>query len=392
MQINRKQKKIPRVAVLVETSTDWGRQVIEGIGNYSRRHGPWNCFVEPHGLGESIIKLPQDWQPDGIVARVHNREVCEYLADIQIPVVNVSGTQLSYADWARVSIDEPACVHMALDYLLGLGLRRFAYYGDPTLGRYAEQRTTTYCNIVRGEGYECASYNPPSELLSLPTWGVLQRDRARWLKSLPKPTGIITWGAIQARCVSDSCALEGISIPDEIAIIGIDSDTLVSTMARPALSSVRLSSRRQGFEAAKMLDSLMCGKDPVEKALYISPLGIVPRESTNMLAIPDNNVRKALRYIRDHACENVSVEDVVRYSSMSRRSMERKFMEWIGRSPASEIRRVKLDCVRQLLTDTSLPIGEIAATCGWTYVEYLIPVFKKAFGMTPLQYRKQIEA
>jgi len=390
--VKKRQKKILRVAVLVETSTDWGRQIVEGIGNYSRSNGPWNCFVEPHGLGESIIKLPEDWRPDGIVARVHTQEVYEYLAESKIPVVNVSGTKIASADWPRVSIDEPGCVHMALEYLLGLGLRRFAYYGDPTLGYYAEQRTSTYSKIVRGEGYDCAVYNPSAEILSSPSWGGLQRDRARWLRSLPKPVGIITWGAIQARCVSDSCSLAGIRIPGDAAIIGIDSDVLVSTMARPALSSVRLSSRQQGFQAAAMLDALLRGAEPAEKEQYIAPLGIVPRESTNMLAIADGDVRKALRYIRENSCRNISVSDVAKHSSMSRRSMERKFAEWLGYTPASEIRRVKLECVRHLLTDTSLPIGEIALSCGWPHVEHLIPTFRKVFDMTPLQYRKQVEA
>jgi LacI family transcriptional regulator len=181
-------------------------------------------------------------------------------------------------------------------------------------------------------------------------------------------------------------------IPEEVAILGIGSEHLMSTVVSPTLSEVDLQSKRQGFLAAEMLGRLMSGKRLKRREVRLPPLGILAHESTDLRAIADPCLRKAISFIRTHVDRPLKVSDVLREVPLSRRGLERRFMAVLNRSPAAEIRRARLDKTRRLLAESNLPMSEVARSAGWSYAEHMIPTFKKAFHLTPLQYRKQVQA
>jgi LacI family transcriptional regulator len=158
-------------------------------------------------------------------------------------------------------------------------------------------------------------------------------------------------------------------------------------MASPPLSSVALNTERVGYLAAQLLERMMRGQRRPARDIFIEPLGIVTRQSSDIVAIEDEMVAAALRYIRENACSGIRIADVLEAVPLSRSKLERDFRELLGRSPNAEIRRVQLGRVRQLLVDTDLGLTAIAARTGFSRAEYLCAVFKEKFGQTPGQFR-----
>lgn len=157
----------------------------------------------------------------------------------------------------------------------------------------------------------------------------------------------------------------------------------------PPLSSIIPNGLRAGYEAAGLLARLMAGENLGARPVLVPPTGIVTRQSTDVLAVEDKNVARAVRYIREHACEGICVDDVVRDSGLSRRLLESRFKSHLNRSPHEEITRVQILRVKELLAHTSLPLSEIADRTGFRYVEYLSAVFKNKTGMPPGHFRSE---
>jgi LacI family transcriptional regulator len=218
------------------------------------------------------------------------------------------------------------------------------------------------------------------------------RDRPRleaWLQTLPKPIGILAHNDLRGRHVVDACRRLGIAMPDEVAVLGVDNELPHCEMCNPPLSSIVTDSERIGFEAAGLLDQLMNGKTPPAKRVLIPPLGIVVRQSTDVMATTDSYVAKAVRYIREHAAEGIDVGDVLRHVMISRTALDKRFLKVLGHTPHEEIRRVRLKRARELLAESDLTIEVIAERCGFRHGEYLGAVFLRDFGQTPGEFRAQ---
>jgi len=189
--------------------------------------------------------------------------------------------------------------------------------------------------------------------------------------------------------VLDACRRLGVPVPDEVAVVAVDNDELLCELAHPPLSSVIPNTRRTGYEAAALLDRLMNGGRARGETHLIPPLGVATRQSTDVLAIEDPHVSRAVRYIREHACDGINVRDVLRAVPQSRRLLEARFKKLLGRTPHEEILRVQLRRVKQLLTETDLPLETIAERTGFAHPEYLSVVFRREVGQPPSRYRAQ---
>lgn len=377
----------PEIALLTETSTSWGREVVEGVGGYVRNHRPWHLFLRPQGMEEKA-ELPSDWNGQGIIARVTSLALARSLEAFHVPVVNISGINISGVEFPRVVPDETAVAQTGVQHLRELGLNELGYYVDPAR-KSARQRNAIFSAEIKRLGLSCHTFAIPDSS-ERQDWRAKRERLAAWLKELPKPVGIMAWGDVEARDVADACMKTGILVPEEVAILGIDSDRLINTMNNPVLSGIDLPTRRQGYLAARLLDRLMSGEPPKHTEILLKPLGVNVRASTDIQAIVNPHVRKAMNYIRENARSGITVKDVLEHVPMSRRTLERHFLDVLGRTPAAEIRRFRLETARRLLEESDMPISEVASASGWRYVEHLIPLFKRHYGFTPLQYRKHI--
>jgi LacI family transcriptional regulator len=206
---------------------------------------------------------------------------------------------------------------------------------------------------------------------------------------LPKPLGVFACYDICGQQVLDACRSVGLAVPDEVAVLGVDNDELLCELSSPGLSSVIPDTHRTGYEAAALLARMMQGERLEAFELRITPLGVQRRLSTDVLAIDDPLVVRAVRYIRDHACAPINVQDVLRVVPLSRKGLEARFRNLLNRTVHDEILRVKLDRVKQLLADTDLKVSDIASRTGFEHTEYLSVAFKRETGSTPGRYRMQ---
>jgi LacI family transcriptional regulator len=216
----------------------------------------------------------------------------------------------------------------------------------------------------------------------------MEDELARWLLSLPRPVGVMASYDIRARHVLDACRRVGLAVPDQVAVIGVDNDEFLCNLSDPPITSVAPDTRRTGYEAAALLDRLMSAREKQRgQAVFVQPLGVVTRRSTDAFALGDPDVSAAVRFIREHAYHGITVKDVLAEVPVSRRVLEGRFRKLLGRTPHDEIARIRLERVRQLLRETRLSMDEIARRSGFRNGEYLATAFRREIGTSPNEYR-----
>lgn len=380
--------ELKRVAILIETSTTWGAELVAGIAEYARQHGKWSMFVEPRGRYERL-RLPRDWRGDGIIARVTHPLLGEDLKASRLPAVNVSWIRLRDLAIPQVTADEVAVGKLAAQHFLDRGYRNFAYFGPDARHGYEDRLGPTFSAAISQAGGACHVYQARRSSGNRRGWLAEISDLIPWLRSIPKPAALLTWNDIRARQVTEACRESGLCVPEDVAVLGGEYDALTSEVSIPPLSSIDHNPRRVGNEAARVLNSMMDGQPPPSEPVLIPLRGVIQRQSTNTLAIDDRPLAEALHFIRMNLHRPIGVGDVVEATTLSRRLLEQRFQKAIGRSPAAEIRRVRIERAKQLLSDTRLPVAQIAITSGFNFVEAMNVVFRREVGVTPTQYRRQ---
>jgi LacI family transcriptional regulator len=210
---------------------------------------------------------------------------------------------------------------------------------------------------------------------------------ARWLKQLPTPAGVLAFSDHTAFDIIEVALATGLRVPDDLAVVGINNELLRCEFCEAPISSIDRDGRRLGMEAAALLDRMIQGRDVPDQVL-VPPAGVVVRASSDVLAIDDADVVRALRIIRAEACDELTVESILDRVPISRSSLERRFRKAIGRSPHEEMRRVRLARAKELLLATTMNLAQIAVRSGFSSPSYLSKAFSDAFGLPPSDYRR----
>jgi LacI family transcriptional regulator len=285
-----------------------------------------------------------------------------------------------------VGVDNRALGKMVAAHLLEQGFRNFGVY-EIHSEDYFEERRDDFVQSLRVAGHDCSVFHGGGQSEHPSQWERQQDDLARWVANLPKPVGIMACTDQLGFWLLDACKRVGLSVPDEVAVVGVENEETLCTMATPPLSSVPLGGERIGYEAAALLSRLMKGRRRPKKPILIAPLDIVVRQSSDTVAVEDPELAQAVQFIRTHACDGASVADVLRAVPLSRSLLERKMRLAIGRSPHAEIMRLRLARVKQLLRSTDLSLAQIARRAGFEHSQYMAELFKRKFGQTPGAYR-----
>lgn len=377
-----------RVALLIETSTSWGAAVIDGIGDYIRRHDRWVLYLDHRGVHERL-HVPYLWEGDGIIARVTSAELMQEIAGTALPAVNVSWVQTSNLNLPTVTSDESAVGQLAARHLLDRGLTHFGYYGPPYREHYEDRIEPAFAAVLADAGRSYQTLKPDralrTDVAAHDTLGAL----TTWLTHLPKPVGVLAQNAIGARQIAEACAYAGLRVPDEVAVLAADHDELMASVTAPPLSCIDPSPRQVGYRAAELLDAMMAGQPAPGEPVLIEPRGVINQRSTDTLAVEDETVATALRFIHDNAHRPIKIVDVLEVVTVSRRSLEKRFEKVVGRPPATEIRLARLQRARRLLAETNLPIAEIAERCGFSHPEVMQRLFRRETDLTPSQFRRR---
>jgi LacI family transcriptional regulator len=375
----RRSKGIPHVALIIETSTAYGRAIIRGATRYIREAGPWTVYIEQRSLQDSAPPWLEGWDGDGIISRASTPRSARAVLGTGIPTVDLN-------DQVRAAI-----ARLAAEHLLERGFHHFAYFGFPVF-EWSVRRHDAFAKCVRAAGCEF------HENVSTPrvSWGHQQSSwegevegAARWIKGLPKPLGVMTGNDPRGIQLLDACRRAGVAVPEEVAVVGVDNDELVCDLAYPPLSSVIPDAARIGYEAAELLDRLMKGETAPAAMQTVPPQGLAIRQSSDVTAIADPRLADALRFIRLHACDGIGVDDVLEHVAVSRSVLQRLFRRHCDRTILDTITGVRIARVKQLLTETDLPLADIARRAGFSYMEYLSNTFRRQTGWTLSAFRRE---
>jgi LacI family transcriptional regulator len=387
-----KTKHAPRlrhVALIVESAVAPRRMMLTGVARYIQEHEPWAVYLKPYGVEKSLPNWLGNWRGDGIIAAVKHEDI-GVVMHRGIPVVDIMGA-LRQEGVPLVHTNDRSVGRLGAEHLMERGFRNFGFcvYGGEF---WSEDRLKGFSAALKEKGLDCQIYRmtvPGPGSGGPESWEQQQRDLAAWLGALAKPVGIMTTNDLSGQQLLEACQRLRINVPESVAVVGADNDEPICRVATPPLSSVIINDHQRGYEAAALLDRMMRGQPPPPEPIYVEPAGVMARASTDVMAIDDAAVVKALRFLRDSATEDIGVEDVVREVPVSRSVLERRFRKLVGRSINGEIVRLRISRAIELLTDTELEMKVIARKAGFGTQSYMNAVFQQKLGKTPGSYRKQ---
>lgn len=377
-------QKIPHVLVALSTVQKARRDKLQGVLKYAQLNGPWDVqMLENHPY---IAKLGsfKHWRPDGIIRDGIDPLPLPAVHTAKIPAVLMDTASSTPHGRSSVNNNPRQIAQTVADYYLRQGFRQFAYVGSVPTSPWSQARAEAFSARVAKKGFACSLYEPRHAN----DWGLEQQHMRDWLTALPKPCGLMAAMDLRAKQVLDTCALAEIRVPEEIAVIGVDNDETICESTTPTLSSVLPDFEGGGYMAAELLDKLMRGTVRKTAKLTYGVKRIVHRLSSQDMKNSSRLAVSAMEFIRLNACAGITVMDVVRHLNVSRRFAELRFREARGHSILEEIQSHRLERVRALLRETTLPIGEIGERCGYPTETYLKTLFKKRFGVTMRAYRR----
>jgi LacI family transcriptional regulator len=362
--------------------------ILQGIGRYARGRGNWALvsIFPTRRLSETLHAL----KPAGIIVGECCQGIEGVLRKVAKPVVSACIT-LTAPQFHQVARDEASIGITAAKHLLECGLRNFGYFGPPWDGPTVN-REGGFCQTLQSLSHTVSHFyvRPTGNNLMDGTFES-QKHVLRWMRHLPKPSGVFAPNDTWALWLCGVCRQMGVKVPEDIAIIGAENDELLCDLAHPSISSVAIPTESIGYEAAAMLDRLMKHEKVSKEPLLLPASNVVMRQSTNILVGVEPVVSMAVRFIREHFCEPISVDDLMQNVHMHRRSFERKFRAAIGRSPAQEIHRMRIALAKKLLVaDPPIKMDSIALRCGFPSRTLFFKTVHQATGMTPADYRRTV--
>jgi LacI family transcriptional regulator len=386
-----RERKLRRVALLIETSREYGRGLLRGVTQYLAEHGPWSLSIEPSALDSPVPGWFKHWQGDGILARIDSPQLAKAIAQCNVPVIDLRNSipGLGFPVVGTDSLAVAKLVHQHFRERMITNLACCGFIKGERPGTEPRQQLRDDFYAVAGP----ASYMyPPNDFR--PRKPLAEADHIRmlseWLMALPKPVGILAVSDLRGLQILDACRRCGIAVPDEVAVVGADNDELMCNLCTPPLSSVALDLERVGYSAAQLLEQMMAGKAPMKSHMHLlPPLGLVTRQSSDTMAVTDREVAAAAQWIRQHALSPITVRDVIRRSNLSRRSLEQRFLKLAGRTLNEEIVRAKLTHVQRLLIESKLSLTSIAEKVGVSSGSYLGVMFQRQFGVTCTEFRRR---
>ena len=353
------------------------RTVAEGVAQYGFKQGNWR-FYAPHGVPEASMSDLRKWAGHGVIGMLDPADM-DRLQRRGISAVNIFG-RFQELPRASVVVDNLEIGRMAADYFINKGVRRFAITGRKVFGD-ATLKYEGYISTLGKRGFQC---------LELKSRQSIQHIAEQFAHLDGEgPVGVLATEDPVGRMVINACMDAGLSVPEEVSVLGVNNDSFACEMLYPQMSSIELGAVRIGWQAARMLNQMMTsGEEPLEP-IRISPERIVERHSTDLTCVEDRAVTAALAFIRENAHRPVQVGDVARAAHVGRRTLENRFRSMLQVSVFEMVRRERILRACRLLKETDMLVEDVASACGYPTRERFNQAFRVESGTTPSEYRRR---
>ncbi len=386
-----------RVALLIETSHEFGREVLRGIRDYEKAlENHWAFYLQPDGMRQEVPIIGA-WRCTGVIARLSGGAASRMLLTSGLPLVLLDPhtEQLSkkyeLAQVPYITTDTEAIVRMAFEHLHACGCRTFAFVHSAADTVWSVARGRAFAGLAARHGFACHVYGTQP---SATPWEEDMRQMGAWLARLPRGLGVFAAMDQRGRHVIEACREAGLRVPDDVMVLSVDNDPLLCELCEPSLSSIALDAYRAGYEAAQTLHGLMGGQPAAPHTrILVKPTHVSRRQSSASGFDQDRVVAGARRFIFDRFADaRVQVAEIAAHCGVSRRLLETRFAQAIGRTLLQELTEVRMERARTLLRESDDTVTQVAAASGFADANYFTKAFRQRHGRAPLKYRVEAHA
>lgn len=379
-----------KIILLLDFAEEYSKNLLKGISKYAGEHGPWTfCrmplfYRETIGM-DGILRWAKEWEADGIIGQLYNGIDLEKTIASGIPVIaqdfkerfeeipNITG---AYRETGRIGAE----------YFLKKGYRYFAFYGFNDIV-WSRERAEGFEEKLKSMGHS-VYYFEHRKSRSTDLWYYKSHSLSRWLKSLPKPIALMACDDNQALHITEVCRQIKIRIPEEIAVLGVDDDEMLCELSDPPLSSIALDIEKGGYESAYLLEQMIRGRKG-HYDIFVKPIQVITRQSTDIYATNDSLIATTLKYIHQNIEKSLHVDEIVKQVPLSRRSLEKRFLNTTGFPVYKYIFNLRMEKFTQKLLDTDQTVFEIALDLGFNDGKNIARQFKQVKGCNPIEYRRR---
>ena len=390
------------IALIIDTVGSYGRGLLSGVARFVQTHIGWQVIYEERKGIDNLPKWLVRGSCQGVLARVRDQRQLTSLRRLGVPLVSLGEVQQQTDGVTEIFSDHRMIGQLAAEHLLERQLRHFGFYGSGG-AVFSDLRLDGFRAYLKAQMHAVhifleEKWEPGVSRYKRrgdPFWEDAQLNH--WLEQLPKSIGIMACNDYFGRLLLSACQRNGVHVPNDVAVIGVDNDEIICDLAVPPLTSVDPAADAIGFRAAELLDEMLRGRSIPSGTIYFPPKGVVARPSTNTIAVADTVIVKALQFIRDQGGIGITTEDILDHLSkssllVSRSTLERKFQSQLGFAPHDEIARARLERIERLLTSTNYSLARIADIVGMTAEQQLTAFFRRYRGMTPGTFRRHFGA
>lgn len=387
--------KALRIAVISEWSNSYARRFLEGVAKFAADRQNWSLeLFNPAFFSKIKFDLF-----DGFICRLPDIRSGNRMEKLGRPVVE-SMHKDPFGRFVTVCSDISAVCKLAADHFVHRRHTHFAYCGfDGQL--YSEKRGMEFANKVREAGFETHMYKAPRDArkrfadsmqYTSPVDIADAKALRSWLMSLPKPAAVFCCNDRRAFHVATVCRAAGLRVPLDIAILGVDNDSMFCEFSYPRLSSIDPDAVGVGHGAAATLAGML-GESGFRQhkpgeIVQFSPKGTVDRASTAVFPIEPEWLADALLFIRRHVSDNITAADVFAHTKLSHSTVDMTFRKKLGTTVQREIASARLEVARQLLSRQDIPVNEVSRMSGFSSPQYFCRCFKERFGVSPSEFAK----
>jgi LacI family transcriptional regulator len=378
-----------KVILLLDFGEEYSKAMLKGITKYSSENGNWSFCRMPVYYRETmgvkgILEWAKEWKAHGIIGQLYNEMETEFY-ESPLPVI-AQDFKERFKKIPNITGLYRQTGMMGAEYFLKRGYQNFAFYGFNNIV-WSRERAEGFEMAVNKAGYQ-VNYFEHKKARSTDIWYYKSKSLAKWLKSLPKPVALMACEDNQGVHITEACKHNQIRVPQEVAVLGVDNDVMLCELSDPPLSSIELDIEKGGYDAARALDLMIQGRVKFYRDIPVAPLKVITRGSTNIYASTDNHVADALDFIHRNIEANLQVSDIVKEVPMSRRSLEKRFLEVTGMPVYKYISNLRIEKMAEKLISTDRTIFEIALDMGLQDSKNIARQFRQVMGHTPVEYRK----
>jgi LacI family transcriptional regulator len=336
---------------------------------------------------DGIIKHLKAWGAKGVIGQFH------YNTDIgKFSRAGIVVIAQDFEERLRGTPNISGAYHetgeLGASYFLKKGFRNFAFYGFNNIV-WSRERSEGFERKINEAGYK-VHYFEHKKARSMDLWYYKASVLSQWLKSLPKPVALMACDDNQALHISEASKHAGLRIPEDIAVLGVDNDENICFLSDPPLSSIRLDVEKGGYDAARLMNKMILKHKRLADSILIKPTHVITRASTDIYSAPDAHIVTALKFIHANVDRDLSVEDVVMEVPLSRRSLEKRFIQTTGYPVYKYILNLRIEKFAELLKLTDKSISEIAHELGLNDTKNIARQFRQIKGTTPRGYRGKL--